>query len=520
MVRKPGCAMPASVSRVAAAIFAVAFAWAVPTAAQAADGSARALVGQAIAAQGGEAALHTAQAVEWDFEGYRDMVEQSERPEGPYIPEFRSVREIHDFAGGRFAQMVGQRVYPEFQFSSGMVADRSAAVQLFGKNRAPGRPDMVAAGQDLLAISPERLLLTAFDARDLRKAPSVVLQSVPQDVVAFSVNGSPATLFLNRYTHLPTALDYAGPAARQDFWRFFGDTTMRIFYSYWWLGNSGVRLPMQWDIYRNGLHDMSLMATKVIWSAGPDEALLQISPELRAAFAKQAAAASLPPKLTAAVEIAPGIAFIPGAWNISFVRQPDGIVILEAPISSAYSEQVIGQARKLYPGLPIKAVVTTSDSWPHIAGIRTYVALGVPIYCLDLNVPILTRLAHAHFSNPPDELELHSRKPRFMPVSGKTVIGAGPTAIELYPLRGETGERQMIAYFPAQRLLYGSDPFQEDSNGRYRTTQSVSELVDAVAREGLHPQRFYLMHVAPANWSKALDSIAPANLRFPDGTLQ
>jgi hypothetical protein len=55
--------MPASVSRVAAAIFAVAFAWAVPSAAQAADASARALVGQAIAAQGGETGLRSAPAV-------------------------------------------------------------------------------------------------------------------------------------------------------------------------------------------------------------------------------------------------------------------------------------------------------------------------------------------------------------------------------------------------------------------------------------------------------------------------
>jgi hypothetical protein len=170
--------------------------------------------------------------------------------------------------------------------------------------------------------------------------------------------------------------------------------------------------------------------------------------------------------------------------------------------------------------LPVKAVVTTSDSWPHIAGIRAYVALGVPIYCLDLNQPIVARLAHAHFSHPSDELELHPREPRFIPVSGKTVIGSGPTAIELYPLRGETGERQMIAYFPAQRLLYGSDPFQEGADGRYRTTQSVSELLAAAAREGLHPQRFFLMHVAPTDWSKLNESIAPASLKFPDGILQ
>jgi hypothetical protein len=58
------------------------------------------------------------------------------------------------------------------------------------------------------------------------------------------------------------------------------------------------------------------------------------------------------------------------------------------------------------------------------------------------------------------------------------------------------------------------------ADGRYRTTQSVSELLAAAAREGLHPHRFSLMHVAPTDWSKLNESIAPANLKFPDGTLQ
>jgi len=512
--------MSASLLKAAFPVFAASLAFSMRASAQTADTAAHALIREAIAAQGGETALRSAQVVDWSFEGYHDLVEQSERPEGPYIPEFLSLREIHDFAGGRFARMLDLKIYPEFGYSSGLVADGTAAIQVTGKNRAPARPDTVAAAQDLLAISPERLLLTASETADLRMAGGTVLQSVPQDVVTFSVHGSPATLFLNHYTHLPTALEYAGPAARQGYWQLLGSVSMRIFFSYWWLGDSGVRLPMQWDIYRNGLHDSTLMTRKISWDAKPDEESLRISPELREAFAKQAAAASMPPKLNAAAEIAPGIAFIPGVFNTSFVRQSDGIVILEAPDSSEYSKQVIEQARKLYPGLPIKAIVTTSDSWPHIAGIRNYVALGVPIYCLDLNQPILTRLAQAHFSRPPDALELHPRKPRFIPVSGKTVIGSGPTAIELYPLRGETAERQMIAYFPAQRLLYGSDPFQEGPDGHYRTTQSVSELVDVVAREGLHPQRFYLMHLAPTDWSKAIESIAPANLKFPDGTLQ
>ena len=49
-------------------------------------------------------------------------------------------------------------------------------------------------------------------------------------------------------------------------------------------------------------------------------------------------------------------------------KQDDGIVILEAPISSGYSAKVIAEAKKRFPGIPIQAVITTSDSWLTLPG--------------------------------------------------------------------------------------------------------------------------------------------------------
>src|SRR5580700_6403409 len=68
-----------------------------------------------------------------------------------------------------------------------------------------------------------------------------------------------------------------------------------------------------------------------------------------------------------------------GAWNSTLVKQPDGIVILEAPISGLYTQGVIETARKRYPGMPLKAVLSTSDSWPHTGGVRAAVAEGLPV---------------------------------------------------------------------------------------------------------------------------------------------
>src|SRR5205807_6709599 len=192
--------------------------------------------------------------------------------------------------------------------------------------------------------------------------------------------------------------------------------------------------------------------------------------------------------------------FIPGSWNTTLVRQTDGIVVLEAPISSGYSVKVLAEAEKRWPRVPVKAVITTSDSWPHLAGIREYVARGIPIYAVDLNIPILTRFVSAPRAGFPDALQKNPKKPNFHPVSGKTLLGTGSNRMEIYPLRGETSERQMMVYFPEDKLLYGSDPFQLDEHG-YFYPQTVWELVHAVEREKLAVDTFFMMHVGPTPWS-------------------
>jgi hypothetical protein len=67
-----------------------------------------------------------------------------------------------------------------------------------------------------VALSPARLLLTALDANDSRTEPDVRLHGINHHVVSFMLDGAPVRIYLNPYTHLPTAFDYAGPAAHTD----------------------------------------------------------------------------------------------------------------------------------------------------------------------------------------------------------------------------------------------------------------------------------------------------------------
>jgi glyoxylase-like metal-dependent hydrolase (beta-lactamase superfamily II) len=248
-----------------------------------------------------------------------------------------------------------------------------------------------------------------------------------------------------------------------------------------------------------------------------DEAQFAVPADTRAAYA------AMPPRPfglaavqlddTKAVAVTDWIVQIPGGFNVVLVHQPNGVVVIEATTSGQYSQAVIAAAAKRFPGAKIKAVVTTSDAWPHVGGIREYVAQGVPIYPLDLNVSFLTRLANAAHTFTPDTLARQPKAPIFKPVSERTVIGSGDTRIELLPVRGETGERAMIAWLPGAHVLYSSDLIQRSSRAGtgFFMPEMLAEVATAVEREHLDGvERVIGMHLGPTPWEDITRAIAAA----------
>jgi flavorubredoxin len=118
---------------------------------------------------------------------------------------------------------------------------------------------------------------------------------------------------------------------------------------------------------------------------------------------------------------------------------------------------------------------------------------------------------HAPRTRYPDSLAKSPHAADLRAVSGKTTIGTGPNRLELYPIHGETSERQMLVYFPEHKLLYGSDPFQQLEDGKLFYPQTVYELQSAVEREHLSVDRFFMMHIGPNPWAMVLKTVQEAN---------
>jgi len=476
-------------------------------------GAAKEVLTESIAAMGGESALRGIRSIQFTETVDRNALEQSERPEGPYIAQYQQISESRDLAGRR-VKLAHQDRFAQYKYAGTTIVSGGVAARFTGDHFVPGGLQDLVDAEESFELSPERILLTALEAGDLHLLPDVMLQSVKQQVLAFTWRKHPVKIFLNSETHLPTAVEWTRAYPAHTFWNLWGDVTTRVYYSLWWLAEGDVRYPLQLDFERNGLPDRKVTITDIRINLPMADDVFAVPNETKAAFEAH------PPTLVDerslrvedAQELAENVIFFPGLWNTTIVKQTDGVIIIEAPISAGYSARVIAETKRRYPGIPIKAVISTSDSWPHVGGIREYVAHGIPVYALDRNLPLLKRIMAAPHHERPDALARAPKTAKFISVSARTPIGAGTNRLEVYPIRGDTSERQVMVYFPELRLLYGSDPFQKDggqasgtTGGVYTYPQTVSELRDAVAREHLQVERFFMMHIGPTPWNELRD---------------
>jgi hypothetical protein len=476
------------------------------------------LIHQSMDALGGEEKLRAIHAIEIKGIGVINELEQSERPEGLWLPNFFQSDEVRDFAPFRLKNTTQTRTLnftgwdsSAWSNPSTVVSSGGAAARVAQGKFSPASASSALDDEETLALDPLHVFFIALDAPDLRTAPDAQLHGFAQQVIALTWKGAPVRVFLSSYSHLPTCIQITRTRTADVFQGPWGDVTMRTSFATWSLDPSGVRYPRQWSKEMNGQPYSTYTANELKFNPSFSEEDFAIPEDVRKASLAAArdldeipvGSASRPP-----LEIAPGVEYMQAGFSATEIRQSDGIVILEAVVSSGYSAKIIEDAQKRFPGLPIKAVITTSDSWPHLGGIREYVARGIPIYALDLNRPILTRMIAALHTQHPDALARTPRAPKFTFVSQRTALGAGDNRLEMIPFRTMTGERQMMVYFPGAKLVYTSDIFSMGRNGDLFLPQTAQEADDAITREKLDADRVFGMHYTPMPMQQLRDAIA------------
>jgi hypothetical protein len=478
---------------------------------QGCDGiDARACVEQAMAAMGGRQKLSAIANVHYQTAGHAALTEQSYRQQ-PFITAYERDDLTLDFEHGRLLR-VAHVTWPESdphqaEITQTLIATPHAGVYRGEKGDSPCSLADIDTTSDALALGPERLLLSASATSDLHYAPSQWLRGTPHTVVEFTWNGAPIRVLLNASNHLPDAME--STRSFRDFWYAWGDVRQRVYFDNWHLFH-GLVLPTNLVEVRN---DVPWQSTQIV-DASFNDKLDDKTFAMDAAVASKSAQSKgwdRPFSDKNRIELAPGIELYQGAWSTTLIKQDDGVLILEAPISPSFAQGIFAKAHGEYPDATIKGVLSSSDSWPHMAGVRQAVAESLPVYVLDLNRPLLERLVSSPHSLHPDALQSAPKAPRWIDVANKTEIGRGANRVVLYPLRGASTERQYMVYFPEHNLLYASDTLALNADHSLYDPQLMHEVVQAVAREHLQVDTVYAMHEGPTPWSDVLKLVKAAN---------
>jgi len=183
----------------------------------------------------------------------------------------------------------------------------------------------------------------------------------------------------------------------------------------------------------------------------------------------------------------------------------DTVFVMEATQGDERARQDSVWIGRLFPGRHPVAVVVTDLAWPHIAGVRFWVAAGATIISHRTSRTMLERIVSRRWTLAPDRLEARraSSPLRFRPVTDSLRLAGG--RITLYPIDGIGSEGALMAWLPGSAMLWASDYLQDPTQPTLYTT----EVVGAARRAGIAPKQTAAQHFALTPWEKVA-ALAPA----------
>ena len=219
-------------------------------AALAADPPAVPALDTALARMGGAEALERVERVRYD------MITQWQRTAfdaRPYAdqPSYEQHTDWRDYGLGawrntrKFLGAGGGREITD-------VVRDSVAIRRMNGAWAPLSVAYVDERRELFTFAPERVLLLAKRAADLKGLPDTAIAGVAHARVSATIEGFPATLFLRRTDGLPAMVRWRA-AQPNDFGLVpWGEMEAEVWYSGWRRTSAGVVLPTQLDVRRVG----------------------------------------------------------------------------------------------------------------------------------------------------------------------------------------------------------------------------------------------------------------------------
>jgi hypothetical protein len=152
---------------------------------------------------------------------------------------------------------------------------------------------------------------------------------------------------------------------------------------------------------------------------------------------------------------------------------------------------------KLFPGKHPVVLVVTDLAWPHVAGVRFWVARGATVVTHRMSRPFLDAVIQRHWTSRPDQLERDRKlaRTRWVLVDSATTLAGG--AIRLAGIDGPSSEGAVMAFLPTAGFLWAGDYIQDAT----QPTTYAREVMAAAARAGFQPSMFAAQHHRLTPWA-------------------
>lgn len=187
--------------------------------------------------------------------------------------------------------------------------------------------------------------------------------------------------------------------------------------------------------------------------------------------------------------------------------QGDTVYLLDATSGETRARADSAWIAKLFPGDHPVTVVVTDVAWPHIAGLRFWVARGARVVTHAASGPFLHKVTARRWTRAPDALE-RSSAPRGDRLRMATVTDSLSLAggrVRLYPIDGVASEGALMVWIPGDGYLWASDFVQTVGEA----SEYAAEVYRATRRVGIAPDRFAAEHMPLTPWETLLKVISP-----------
>lgn len=422
---------------------------------------------------------------------------QSDRSYPPYFSNM-SQQEIWVDPSTGVMRVQSQDTFPGAAAPSVQVDDGVNTIAVRGERTIPV-PRRIAV---VRGLNPMAVLLDWLKATDVRVVGTESFRDYPRRVLSRRTATGEQRLFLDVKSGFPVKLDYMEPHY------LWGQRHIEYLWSTW-IEKDGISLPGA--AFRLADGDVEISQT-----IGENELITrEAAPSLASIPSPQNPVPDLPTFLQAipptVTQAAPNVWLLsnPG-YNEAVTLAQGEVYVFDATQSEDRARQDAAEIAKLFPGRHKVNVVVTDTAWPHVSGLRYWVAHGATVVSHPGNRAFLQQIVDRRWTLAPDELEqLRKRDPKagkmkFISVDRPQAFADG--AIRLIPIDGIGSELALMAYVAPAKFVWASDYVQSLDE----PTLYAAEVIRAAERAGIEPEHFAAQHVKTSEWKKVQAAQLPS----------